>query len=337
MEVLERYLQAVRYWLPVPQRDDIVAELSEDIRSEVEEQEAASGQALEAGALEALLRKRGHPMWVAERYLPAGHLIGPALLPIYGKVVKVSLGGLAALFAGLYASFGFVVAVPPKPELASLGFWLWSYVFYALAYVGGLTLLFAWIERAYVRARPSSAWDPRHPLAPPVPPGGAEAAEVLRLRAASLGHLVGHVIFTLWWVGVLPIGPVPGLDVRLAPVWNQLYWPVLLVAVSSGVLAAVLAVRPHRTRTLAALGLAGEAVGLVVIAVLLLSGSLVEVAVVGAPAAAAAKLARWANLTLDVTVLVVGVAFAAEVVRDVRALRGRPPIRHLAFRLLTGE
>jgi hypothetical protein len=31
MELLERYLQAVKFWLPKKQKQDIIAELSEDI------------------------------------------------------------------------------------------------------------------------------------------------------------------------------------------------------------------------------------------------------------------------------------------------------------------
>jgi hypothetical protein len=33
MQLLERYLQAVKFWLPKEQKEDIIAELSEDIRS----------------------------------------------------------------------------------------------------------------------------------------------------------------------------------------------------------------------------------------------------------------------------------------------------------------
>ena len=40
MELLDRYIQAVRFWLPKAQRDDIAAELSEDIRSQIEERES---------------------------------------------------------------------------------------------------------------------------------------------------------------------------------------------------------------------------------------------------------------------------------------------------------
>jgi hypothetical protein len=46
MELIERYLQAVKFWLPKRQKDDIIAELSGDIYSQIEEREAALGRAL---------------------------------------------------------------------------------------------------------------------------------------------------------------------------------------------------------------------------------------------------------------------------------------------------
>ncbi|PYT25011.1 MAG: hypothetical protein DMG57_26720 [Acidobacteria bacterium] len=39
MALLDRYLQAVKFWLPKAQKQDIIAELSEDIRSQIDEKE----------------------------------------------------------------------------------------------------------------------------------------------------------------------------------------------------------------------------------------------------------------------------------------------------------
>jgi hypothetical protein len=72
VEALDRYLEAVRGYLPRAQRADIVAELAEDLRSEIEERQAAAGRALSEGEVMALLKQRGHPMAVAERFLPFG-------------------------------------------------------------------------------------------------------------------------------------------------------------------------------------------------------------------------------------------------------------------------
>ena len=43
MDFLERYLQAVRFLLPKKQRHDIDQELSEELRSQIEEKEAELG------------------------------------------------------------------------------------------------------------------------------------------------------------------------------------------------------------------------------------------------------------------------------------------------------
>ena len=82
MELLDRYLQAVKFWLPKSQREDIIAELSEDIRSQLEEKEAELGRKLGESDVEAVLKSLGHPLLIAERYLPTQqYLIGPVLFP----------------------------------------------------------------------------------------------------------------------------------------------------------------------------------------------------------------------------------------------------------------
>jgi hypothetical protein len=44
MELIDRYLNAVEFWLPSAQRADVVEELSDDLRSQVDEREAATGR-----------------------------------------------------------------------------------------------------------------------------------------------------------------------------------------------------------------------------------------------------------------------------------------------------
>jgi len=89
MELIERYLQAVRFWLPKEQKQDIIAELSEDIRSQVEEKESALGRTLTENEVEMILKERGRPVLVANRYQPQQFLIGPVLFPIYTFVLRV--------------------------------------------------------------------------------------------------------------------------------------------------------------------------------------------------------------------------------------------------------
>src|SRR5207237_6411544 len=89
MQLLERYLNAVRFWLPKAQKDDILAELSEDLRSTIAEREDALGRPLASDELAGLLKDRGHPLIVASAYLPQRSLIGPAMFPIYAFVLKI--------------------------------------------------------------------------------------------------------------------------------------------------------------------------------------------------------------------------------------------------------
>lgn len=88
MELIDRYLQAVKFWLPRNQKDDIIAELSEDLRSQVEEKESELGRKLADADIEPILKRCGSPMAVAARYLPQRSLIGPALFPIYSVVIR---------------------------------------------------------------------------------------------------------------------------------------------------------------------------------------------------------------------------------------------------------
>ena len=46
MELLDRYLQTIRSYLPAEQKDDIIHELSENIRSQMEDKEAELGRPL---------------------------------------------------------------------------------------------------------------------------------------------------------------------------------------------------------------------------------------------------------------------------------------------------
>ena len=65
MELLDRYLQQVRFWLPKAGRQDIIAESTEDLQSQIEQQEAERGRPLGEAEVEAILERWGHPMRVA--------------------------------------------------------------------------------------------------------------------------------------------------------------------------------------------------------------------------------------------------------------------------------
>ncbi len=105
MELLDRYLHAIEFWLPKRQKQDIIAELSEDLRSQIEEQETELGRKLNDDEVEAILKRCGSPVEVASRYLPQNYLIGPTLFPVYRFVLVVAVMGCV---------------IPKAPDLARL-------------------------------------------------------------------------------------------------------------------------------------------------------------------------------------------------------------------------
>src|SRR5215831_14373033 len=99
METVDRYLKAVAKALPEAQREDIIRELSEDIRSEMEDRQRELGRPLTEAEQQALLKQRGNPLLLAARYHQDNRrvafgreLIGPVLYPFYVKVLSFNLG-----------------------------------------------------------------------------------------------------------------------------------------------------------------------------------------------------------------------------------------------------
>src|SRR5579872_134151 len=91
MELLDRYLQAVRKYLPLSRQDDIIAELRANMESQIEDRESELNRPLTQGEFDDFLRKMGHPMVVASRYQPQQYLIGPTLFPMYLYVLRIAL------------------------------------------------------------------------------------------------------------------------------------------------------------------------------------------------------------------------------------------------------
>src|SRR5688572_24381946 len=83
MDLIDRYIAAVRRQLPQDKQDDIAQELGDSLRSEAEELALGTGRPLTEDQQSEMLKQRGHPWLMASRYLPQQHLIGPGLYPYY--------------------------------------------------------------------------------------------------------------------------------------------------------------------------------------------------------------------------------------------------------------
>src|SRR3954465_11345761 len=91
MDLFDRYLTAVKLFLPGALQEDIIRELSEDIHARVEDQTAALGRRLNRAEEKELVKQLGHPALLAGSYGPRRQLIGAEMFPFYWLVLKLSL------------------------------------------------------------------------------------------------------------------------------------------------------------------------------------------------------------------------------------------------------
>src|SRR5467141_2182620 len=246
MELLERYWQAVRSYLSRSQQEDILKELRENLRGQIEDRESALGRALNEDELAEILKKHGHPLLVATRYRQSRHLIGSTLFPFYWLVMKIIL----AIMGFGYAVSVLVMVAQGKPFFEVLGTLL-SYVGAVLPTFAIVTIVFAVLDignskfRLLERATKvvDEKFDPR--TLPMLRPASdfPDAKPISRLKTAF--ELFFGVGFLLWWIRVSPIrklalfvvlGPVGlagKIPFQLGPVWNIIYWPVIFLSLVS--------------------------------------------------------------------------------------------------------
>ncbi|MDQ1154267.1 hypothetical protein [Brevundimonas sp. SORGH_AS_0993] len=264
MDLVERYLNAVAAQLPKETRDDIVAELRDEIMGRIEALEARLGRAATDDEVEVLLREVGHPLTVAARYRSGPQaLIGPELYPwwmfgvkvgltvmacvtLIGLAVRVLVGdvdvgpaigqGVSSLISGAIAVVGLLTAIgfvlerqQKKPDFIAR----WRVKDLGLFQLGGDFDAERWGERLargdWSRAPAKSGREVRK---------GAQMSPVARAVASA----IGWTVVLLWWTGLLQVAPirpdelagvVDGVDYGriLADMVRVAYWPVALFAV----------------------------------------------------------------------------------------------------------
>jgi len=241
-ELIDRYLQAVRFWLPKSRKqEELIAELGEDLRSQVEEKEAEISRPINEAEVSEILKRCGAPMIVASRLGPKQHLIGPTLFPIYLFVLKMVLLWIQVPV--------FLFIVGPVNLASSGGNWgvaiahtlgnLWSALFIA---AGVITLVFAVLERTQVFVEINCKWDPS--TLPPL-----EKQEFKTSSVQSVCDLAFGCIGLLWLLLVpsypfLIFGPAAAF-VKLGPIWHTFYWPIVLLSAMNVARAAIALARPQ--------------------------------------------------------------------------------------------
>jgi hypothetical protein len=318
MELLERYLQAVRFFLPKDQQDDIVRELTENLVSEMEDREEACGRPLTEDEQVDILRRHGHPMLVAGRYQTRQQLIGPAFFPIYVFALKAGLG-VALLVTTALAIVGSMLTGDPVRH----------FVQGVLAYPGRALMVFAWttlgfagLDYAQSHLKLGHAWDPRR-----LP--NLVRREHWTSRAHSMVELLMLLAFISWLLLIpgaphLLLGPAaPFLE--LAPVWRLAYVPILLLVAATAALSLAGVLRPYWTpaRSFARIGL--HAGTLAIVAMLHRAGEwvLVKPAAMTTDAASLERLAGVINKGCEIGLALTVVVALIEIGREVHRLRRR--------------
>jgi hypothetical protein len=220
MELLESYLRAVKRYLPRAQSSDIIRELSDELRSQLEEKETALGRSLTDEEVAALLKQHGDPMTVARRYrqdspsLTIGwELIGPELFPMYLIILGVNL-------VITVASVAIILLTMHAPITLNV------FVFPVLVQIIVLTLVFIGLNLVR-RKYPQPWYYPPAEISPMIPiPRGYSIAGLI---------LWGPVL--LWWLALphfpsLILGSAAA-HLKLAPSWHNFYLPLLLILLAS--------------------------------------------------------------------------------------------------------
>ena len=309
MDLIDRYLHAVKGHLPADQQD-VAAELEDDLRSRVAEGEVALGRPLTEDEVAAILKTLGRPMVFAARYQKHQALIGPAMLPYYILTLKIGVG-IALLVNVVIAGVLLALGKPVGESLRGL----FTFPFTTVPIqVGWITVVFALLDR-YVTARPlHDCWDPRSlPRVKHARPGVS--------RLPIVGDIIGIGITLAWWIAAyhvpfLVMGPLAAF-LEPGPGWTRGYVPVAaLMTLAIGGHAMAL-VRPEwRMGT----RIAGHLLALAGVVVLWFGGDLIVPTGVAAPP----ELARVLHIVQQSARAILGLVAALttiELGRDLWKLR----------------
>lgn len=327
MELLDRYLQAVRFWLPRSQQDDLINELSEDLHAQIADKEAELGRPLEPSELEALLKHCGHPLRVAGRYLPQQQLIGQPWYPPYLFTLKLVVLWIQL---PLLAVIGVPLVLTAAHPLARLIDYLNGMLSTAVTTVGVITVIFAVLERLQVKIGVLDNWNPRS-----LPRLVPRQDPMLIPRGASFGGFAGIMALLALWMGALHLFPgSDALPFRFL-LSDFFYWPVLLFLIAEMVMHLVNFFLPWWTRRRAGIRLLLDIYGLVLGSALALAWPWFELRLLAAPADQVAIVQTALNWIV-LPCLAVGIlSYLLRAWQDSRRAVGKAPIRNWAVLMFT--
>jgi hypothetical protein len=233
MELVDRYLQAIKTFLTGKNQDDILLELRESLLSQIDEKEQSLGRPPTSEEVESIIRESGPPFMVAARFGPHRSLIGPALFPFYWLALKVLL--FVALVAQLIESSIRVIVNSDTSALFAIPRNL-------LLEAVWITGIFAVVE--YALSLANVKWKPIrwNPKSLPKLRGELKVARRSESIAAIIFGLAGLV-----WLRTLPnsIFLAGQPDLVFAPIWSMMYRFFVLLAIAGVLRGIALLIRPH--------------------------------------------------------------------------------------------
>jgi hypothetical protein len=230
MELLDRYLEAVRKNMPWKRQNDLLTELRANLEAQLEDKESVLGRPLTKEEAEAWVKQLGSPMQMAARYQPQQYLIGPVLFPIYWLVMRKAF----LWFIVIYVVASVIQAAgsehPGSSLLGAAGRLPWQ----LLGVAAWITLSFAVTEFVAVRI-PSKLppWPPEWSPSSLPPLDGRPSGPKPRTRTQAVAGLAFNIVGLAFWL-LAPIHPYlllgPGaaylkqIPFEFAPVCWTFYW-----------------------------------------------------------------------------------------------------------------
>jgi hypothetical protein len=318
MALVERYLNAVKFWLPRKQKDDIIAELGDDLGAQIEERELEVGHKLTDVEIEPILKRCGSPMTVAGRYLPQQSLIGPALFPIYRVVVRslffYFLLPWLVLWLGLVIFSSDFRAAHAHGELfATLEPW-WLACTYSLFFC---TFAFALLDRSQLGAQAVNNWKPRSlPVIRDrntIPRSGTVVELTTMIASLAIWFEVGAFRRVFQLLGHM---------ITLSSSWPYAFWALMVFTIISIGLACLNLINGHWTRLTAALRLGIDCYMWALAYWVSQAGLLQSISGPDLSASHAAKLVQWANYLMSSWGIWIVLIGAINLFFDIRRILG---------------
>jgi hypothetical protein len=231
MQLVDRYLQAVKRLLPGHQQEDILKELSANILSEMDDREAELGRPLTENEQAVIIEKQGSPTLVASRYRQEEQrtftfgrvIIGPLVFPLYVRILTLNL-----VLTMLIAPFIHLLVEGKVPYSTLL--------FPAVCQFVVITAIFAAIDAGQKKYHILDRWNPRN-----LPP----ARDKLKIpRTSTIFEMFFSALFVIcllripgasYAVAYMFVGPFASYFApsnasawSFAPSWQVYYLPILL-------------------------------------------------------------------------------------------------------------